>query len=107
MLQRSVLFVAVLLSISSYSVAQADRPQAATPNVPQVTFEVTWRAANPQWFQIAIDSTGRASYQSQPHTQPNETPGDPYELKFTASEKLRTEVFNAAKDLDYFKADLS
>jgi hypothetical protein len=107
MIQRRLLLLAFVLTISSLAIAQADQPQPDAANVPQVTFELTWRAANPQWFQIAIDSTGRASYQSQAHTEPNETPGDPYELKFTASQKLRNEVFNVAKDLNYFKTDLS
>ena len=61
-------------AISSIGLAQADQPQKDAPNQPQVTFELTWRAANPQWFQVAIDSAGHATYQSQPHTEPNETP---------------------------------
>jgi hypothetical protein len=107
MIQRLFLLFVFVVAVSSLAMPQADQPQPDAPNVPQVTFELTWRAANPQWFQIAIDSTGRASYQSQAHTGVNETPGDPYELKFTASQKLRNEVFNVAKDLDYFKSDLS
>jgi hypothetical protein len=107
MVQRCFLIFVFMVAITSLAIAQADQPQPDAANVPQVTFEVSWRAANPQWFQIAIDSTGRASYQSQAHTEPNETPGDPYELKFTASQKLRNEVFNVAKDLDFFKTDLS
>src|SRR4051812_9687484 len=102
MVQRCFLIFVFMVAITSLAIAQADQPQPDAANVPQVTFEVSWRAANPQWFQIAIDSTGRASYQSQAHTEPNETPGDPYELKFTASQKLRNEVFNVAKDLDFF-----
>jgi hypothetical protein len=107
MIQRLFLLFVFVVAVSSLAMPQADQPQPDAPNVPQVTFELTWRAANPQWFQIAIDSTGRASYQSQAHTEANETPGDPYELKFTASQKLRNEVFNVAKDLDYFKSDLN
>jgi hypothetical protein len=93
--------------MGSLATAQNDQPKADDPNQPNVIFELTWKAANPQWFQIAVDSTGRASYQSQPHTGPSETPGDPYELKFTASPKLVKEVFETAKELDYFKTNLS
>jgi hypothetical protein len=107
MLKRLSFLLITILAIASMAIAQADQPQPDAPNQPQVTFELTWRAANPQWYQIAIDSTGRASYQSQAHTEPNETPGDPYILKFTASEKLRGEIFNDAKALNYFKSDLS
>ena len=107
MFQRlSLLFLSVL-ALSFAAIAQTNTPQNINSNVPQVTFELTWRAANPQWYLIAIDSTGRATYQSQPHTEPNETPGDPYELKFTASEKLRNEVFKDAKELNFFKSDLN
>lgn len=107
MFQRLSLSFATLLLLVSPSFAQPDQPQNARPNAPQVTFELTWRAANPQWYQIAIDSTGRASYQSQAHTEPNETPGDPYELKFTATQKMTDQVFNTAKELNYFKDDVS
>ena len=107
MFQRLSFLIATLLVLASTATAQPDQPQAALPHDPQVTFELTWRAANPQWFLISIDSTGRASYQSQAHTEPNETPGDPYELKFTATQKLRDQVFNTAKELNYFKDDLS
>jgi hypothetical protein len=106
MVQRLSPFVLFVVLLGSMSFAQSDTPQIDLPNTPQVTFELTWRAANPQWFQIAIDSTGRGSYQSQAHTEPNETPGDPYILKFEASQKLRNEVFSDAKALNYFNMDL-
>jgi hypothetical protein len=106
MFQRLSLVLLSTLVMSSFALSQADQPQPDRPNSPQVAFELTWRGANPQWFQIAIDSTGRGSYQSQPHTEPNETPGDPYILKFEASEKLRKEVFDDAKALNYFNMDL-
>ena len=107
MFQRlSLLFLSVL-ALSFAAIAQTNSPQNINPNEPQVTFELTWRAANPQWYQIAIDSTGRASYQSQAHTEPNETPGDPYELKFTATQKMTDQVFNTAKELNFFKDDVS
>ena len=107
MFQRLSLSFATLLLLVSSSFAQPDQPQNARPNAPQVTFELTWRAVNPQWYQIAIDSTGRASYQSQAHTEPTETPGDPYQVKFTATQKMTELVFNTAKELNYFKDDVS
>lgn len=107
MVRRVILLIASLLLFAPISNAQADQPQPAQPNAPEVSFELTWRGADPQWFQVAIDSTGRASYQSQAKTEPNETPGDPYILKFTASQKLRDQVFALAKELNYFKMDLN
>ena len=106
MLQRiSFLFLSVLMAASAF--AQPDKPQPAKPGTPQVTFDLLWRAVDPQWYQISIDSAGRASYQSQPRTQPNETPGDPYMLKFTATAKVRDEVFQLTRDLNFFAEDLS
>ncbi len=106
MSQRSSLLLAVVVAFASSLIAQADHPQPALADAPQVTFEITWRGADPQWYQIAIDSTGRASYQSQARTEPNETPGDPYMLKFTATNKLRDRIFGLTRDLDYFRKDL-
>jgi len=106
MIQRLILVLITILTVGSFAVAQSDPPQADTSSQARVTFELTWKAANPQWFQIAIDSTGSGSYQSQAHTETNETPGDPYVLKFTASQKLLKQVFDDAKELNYFKSGL-
>src|SRR4051794_35800178 len=114
MLERSIgvnrklwVLIGLVLFGSSQLFGQADAPQAPRPNVPQVTFELTWRANDPQWYQVAIDSIGRASYQSQPHTNAGETPGDPFVIKFTATEKMRKQVFDGAKELNYFQGDFT
>ncbi len=73
--------------------------------IPTVTFELNWRQADPRWYLISVDSTGYASYRSEPRTEPNETPGDPFELRFTASEPTRTEVFQLAQQLNDFKGN--
>lgn len=70
--------------------------------VPVVTFELNWRQADPQWYRISVASTGDASYESQPRTEGTET-GDPFMLKFIASEPTRTKIFQLARQLDYFK----
>jgi len=67
-----------------------------------VTFEVEWPDADPQWYQLSIDSAGRAVYQSQPHLAPGETPGEPYILKFNVSRQCVEEVFRLAGELQYF-----
>jgi hypothetical protein len=107
MFQRFSFLIALIFVSTSIVFSQPDQPQPQLPNAPQVTFEITWRASDPQWFQVAVDSTGRASYQSQAQTEPNETPGEPYMLKFTTTERLRNQIFALTKDLNYFKDDLS
>jgi len=106
MLQRVSFVLVTILAVSFLAAAQTEQPESSRLGEPRVSFESTWKAANPQWFQIAIDSTGRATYQSQPHSEPNETPGDPYVLNFTASPKLLRQVFDDAKELNDFQTDL-
>lgn len=86
--------------------AQAQNPlEPGHKNAPvaEVTFELNWRQANPQYYSISVESTGDASYQSQPQTKEGDTPGDPYMLKFIASEPTRTKIFDLAEALGYFK----
>lgn len=77
-------------------------PEHPSAPIPQVTFELNWRAADPQWYQISIEPTGRASYESQPRINEGDTPGDPFVLRFIASEPTRTKIFQLAKDLNHF-----
>ncbi len=86
--------------------AQAPRlePDAppAQPSIATVTFTLDFPNANPPHYSLAIDSVGRATYESTP--PPNE-PGEPYTIQFTASEPTRTRIFDAARKLNYFKGD--
>src|SRR5512140_2549837 len=75
MFRRFALIAVAVCALSTVALSQADDPpQAVSPTSPKVSFELNWPASDPQWFQITVDSTGAASYESQPHTQPNETP---------------------------------
>ena len=71
--------------------------------LPMVTFELNWRDADPHWYSVSIDSTARASYQSEPHVAPGETPGVTFLVKFTATTATRDKVFQLAEELNEFQ----
>jgi hypothetical protein len=93
----------ILLLIACSLFCQSTKQAEPAEGAPLVTFELDWRAVDPQYYTISIDSAGRASYMSQPHTEPGETPGDPYLLKFTADPRDAAEIFRLAAELNYFQ----
>lgn len=97
------LYISVLL-MNLFSLAQGPDVQsnATQATVPVVTFEQNWADANPRWYSISVASSGTASYQSQPHLEPNDVAGDPFKMEFTASESTRTQIFDLAKAVNYF-----
>lgn len=103
---RSWLWI-LLVTVAAPLLAQQNPLDPGKPDapVPQITFELRWRAADPQWYQVSIEPTGPASYQSQPQAQDSDTPSDPYVLRFIASEATRTRIFAMAKDLNYFQGN--
>ncbi|HWR35511.1 MAG TPA: hypothetical protein VN622_06540 [Clostridia bacterium] len=104
---RNFTFALLLCATLGFSQVPQTEPDRTNAPVPTVTFELNWREADPRWYRISVDSTGRASYQSQPRQVPNEIPGDPYIVKFTASEGTRTQIFSFAKALNYFQGDFA
>ncbi len=72
---------------------------------PVVTFELNWAQADPHWYKISIESDGPASYQSQPKADSPQTEGDPYVVRFVASEPTRTKVFQLARELNFFSGN--
>ena len=102
MKHRSLLLGVLLLTNCSLF-SQCTRQAEPTEGAPLVTFELDWRAVDPQFYTISIDSSGRASYCSEPRTEPGETPGDPYLLKFTADPRDKAEIFRLAEQLNYFQ----
>lgn len=77
-------------------------PQEAQPqkDAPIISFTMSFPQGTPPFYNMAVDSSGRAEYKSTP--QPNNQ-GDPYMLKFTASDATRTRLFELAKQLDFFR----
>ncbi|HEX8924614.1 MAG TPA: hypothetical protein VF786_02420 [Terriglobales bacterium] len=86
--------------------SQCSKQEEPAIGAPLVTFELDWRAADPQFYTISIDSSGRASYCSEPHTEQGETPGDPFLMKFTADPRDTAEIFRLAQELNYFQGKL-
>ena len=105
-MRKSLIVVAVLLSAAWASAQNARAPiepnaaPEATP--PTIVFSLTFPQATPPFFNIAIESTGRAEYKSTPGLK-NE--GDPYLLEFTASEPTRTRLFELARQLNFFQGN--
>lgn len=98
-----LLLLAVLLLTNCFLFSQCSRQEEPAEGAPLVTFELDWRAVDPQFYTISIDSAGRASYCSEPRTEAGETPGDPYLLKFTADPRDTAEIFRFAEQLNYFE----
>jgi hypothetical protein len=101
------LFTLLLVICCSAIVTEA---QTADPNpltnsvsVPTVTFSLSWKDGNPNWYSVAIQQMGRASYTST--SAAGEGAPDRYMVEFTASEQTRKKVFDLAKDAGYFQGD--
>lgn len=93
--------------ISSSALAQSPSPhlnpdsdEQPTKNPPEISFTLDFPASSPPFYNIGIDSTGRAEYKSTPLPK---NQGDPYEIKFLASDSTRTRIFELAQQLNYFQ----
>lgn len=104
---RCFSWMVLILLLSAMCSAQENPLDPSTPNAPirQVVFEFNWRLVDPQWYQISVEPTGRATYESKPQTKEGETPGDPYILRFIASEPTRVKIFELARALNYFRGN--
>jgi hypothetical protein len=95
-----ILCLSVPLSLHAQNSLDPGTPNA---QVPVVTFEQDWKAADPQWYQVSVSSTGEASYRSQSRAKENEGPGEPYNLHFIASATTREQIFQLTKSLNEFQ----
>lgn len=73
--------------------------------VPTVTFRLEMPAFNPKYFGVAVESSGRAAYVSEPLPPAEGTPGDPFIWKFTITDAVRERIFDLAKATNYFEGD--
>jgi hypothetical protein len=73
------------------------------PAVPTVSFTLDWPGADPEHYVLAIDSSGRATYESAGGKR--FVLGDPYSSKFTVTEATRHRIFDTARTLNYFNRD--
>jgi hypothetical protein len=102
----------ILILVSLAFLIIAGRAQDSNPHLepgqttaaapPIISFSQNFAEGTPPFFNISIESTGRAEYKSTPN-QKNE--GDPYILKFVASDATRTRIFEIAKVLIFFRGD--
>ncbi|HWR13647.1 MAG TPA: hypothetical protein VN577_02375 [Terriglobales bacterium] len=104
-MRKSLLIL--IVALCQVLVAQMPAPVPGTDNTdtaPEITFTLNWPQAITPYYSISISSTGKASYQSS--SKPSGE-GDPYMLKFVASEPTRTKLFDLAKQVNYFKGDFN
>ena len=101
------LVLAVIFLSCLPALGQTGEPNAlnATPAVPTVTFTLNWDKGDPNWYSVAIQSVGIASYRSTPGERAGVSDDDVYTVQFTASEETRQKIFELAKDANYFQGE--
>ena len=103
------LIILLTCSLFCQDSAQAERPPTATEIASAnavVQFLFDWNVQNPPRYSVAIDSTGRATYHSEPAADRNGGAApEPYQLEWTASESIRSKVFEAARKANYFEGN--
>jgi hypothetical protein len=103
---KNFVFLACLLCCARVLPAQ---PETASLT-PRVSFEQRWPDANPQWFQLVIQSDGSTTYRSLSNRPPGSTVVDPapqpFEFTFALSPRSRQRVFALAPQLPRFQGTL-
>jgi hypothetical protein len=86
------------------------RAQTPLPPTARVSFEQRWPEADPQWFELLIQSDGSAKYRSLPHQSSKPSADDsapePYEFSITLTPHSRQMVFDVASGLPRFQGSL-
>jgi len=98
---------ALVCLLLSCAILPAQEPAQSTPLrkpvIPTVTYISDWRAQDPPRYSIAVDSTGRATYHSEPAADPNGgTAPEPYFVEWTATDTTRNRIFELAEKANYF-----
>ena len=102
--RTAILFSTVLIAVLAVcaqqapSAAEQENAQAITP---KITFTFNWTSANPQFFKLEVDSTGRAAYNS----QSSKDDSQPYSEKFTMGAASRQRIFDLARQAAYFNGN--
>ena len=101
------LVFALILTSCVPAFSQTGEPNAlnATPAVPTVTFTLNWDKGSPNWYSVAIQSVGLASYRSTPGERDGGSDADVYSVQFTASKETLEKIFELAKDANYFQGE--
>jgi hypothetical protein len=98
------LLLAIVCLLGSFALAQDAQPhlepgRTSDQAPPIISFSLNFPNFKPPFYNVSVESSGRAEYKSTP--EPNDV-GDPYIVKFTVSESARTRLFDAARQLKYF-----
>ena len=98
------------LGLSSARRRCAPGATARLPANARVSFEQRWPQADPQWFELVIQSDGSAKYRSLPHQESKSSADDPapepYEFSFTLTPHSRQFIFSVASGLPRFQSSL-
>lgn len=103
---RVIVMMTGLLAVG-WAQAPDLEPQSKTANVPAISFEFVFHGADPASYAITVDSTGKASYRSEPKVEEGKVAGDPYLQQFLLMPPNRQIIFDLAKDLNFFQKDLN
>jgi hypothetical protein len=103
-------FALLTLFIGTLAFAQTPNLEPRRPDNPAVatvTYTFDWPSIQPHHYSIAVDSTGRAAYESliAEGTAAQSVEGEPYDVKFAVSEATRNRIFDLAKRLNYFNGN--
>lgn len=99
---KALLLVLLGISVERGPVSAQLAPANASP-IATVTF-VTWSGGpSPPYFSVAITSLGNVSYWSLPNS--DQHTGEPYMVEFAASDATRTEIFQLAQKLNFFRGN--
>ncbi|HVZ16696.1 MAG TPA: hypothetical protein VG897_06245 [Terriglobales bacterium] len=79
---------------------EPDQQSVKTP--PVVSFTLNFPNFKPPFYNISVESSGKAEYKST--AEPNNV-GDPYLVKFVVSDAARTRIFDAARELNFFQGN--
>jgi len=102
-----VFILVVTAFVCTLAIAQDAEPHLEPGQLPEktppiITFTLNFPDFKPPFYNISVESSGRSEYKSTP--QPNNV-GDPYLLKFVMSEPTRTRLFEAARQLNFFRGN--
>lgn len=103
----TLIFVTLLIAAGHPANAQKPdlEPDTQVSPVPVIKFEFVRPGVDPPHYAIAIESTGRAAYRADPAPDKGQIPGDPYIVKFTASDRTRQRIFELADQVNRFNGN--
>ena len=106
---RSWVVLTLLCALFPGCILADDSLDPARPRLvqPTVTFVFDFPRARPEHFSITVDSTGKAVYESRDvvSTDQEQPPTERYLTSFQLSSAARGQIFEAARQLNYFQGD--